>query len=65
MKCAHCKKKLKLLEEANKCRCGGVYCSTHLFSGNHACKFDYQAFGKEQLEKQNIKVVSSKGMEKI
>ena len=60
MKCPQCNKKLKILEEYNKCRCGGVYCGNHWFSEKHNCTFDYKVLGQEQLKKQNVKVVAVK-----
>lgn len=49
-RCSLCRKKLGLLEY--KCKCGNIYCITHLHAENHKCSFDYQAEAKQQLKKQ-------------
>jgi predicted nucleic acid binding AN1-type Zn finger protein len=51
MKCDHCKKKLKLSEQI-KCKCAGIFCSRHRFTGDHNCGFDFKAERKEALTKE-------------
>jgi hypothetical protein len=55
--CGHCGKKAYLMLD---CKCGGYYCLKHLDFLKHKCTFDYQGEAREQLKKQNPKVVASK-----
>jgi hypothetical protein len=50
MRCEHCKKKLGISEY--KCRCGKIFCITHLHAEAHNCTFDYKALGQETIKKQ-------------
>lgn len=61
-KCGICKKKLGLVPFT--CRCGGDYCSIHRYETEHGCTFDHKTFGRQQLEKDNKKIVADK-IEKI
>jgi len=65
MKCASCKKKLKLTEQITKCRCGCSYCAEHFFYENHKCTFDYVTFEKKILSEANKEVVAPKLINKI
>ena len=47
-----------------KCRCGGLFCSTHRYSDVHECTFDYKEMAQEQIRKNNPVVVGLK-VEKI
>ena len=55
-KCACCKKKLGLI--IFTCKCGHIYCQTHLNPHNHNCQFDYVKEKKDQLIKENPKLGS-------
>ena len=58
--CQVCKKKLnKLMIELYTCRCGGVYCRTHMFE-EHTCSFDYQKQAREQIARQNPQIQPEK-----
>jgi hypothetical protein len=48
-----CRQKLTLT--AFPCRCGKFYCSSHRFSGEHSCSYDY----KEEQKKELLKYMSS------
>jgi len=50
-RCEECHKKLGLMEY--KCKCGKLFCISHLHAEYHKCTFDYRAEGKEQLKKQS------------
>ena len=43
-----------------KCQCDKVFCMTHRMPEDHACGFDFKKAAREQLEKQNPKVVAPK-----
>ena len=49
-RCTYCKKKLGVLEY--KCKCGNLYCITHLHAELHNCTYDYKEEGKTQIKKQ-------------
>lgn len=51
-RCEHCKKKLGVMEY--KCKCGKVFCITHLHAETHNCTFDYRTEGQAQLKKMNV-----------
>ena len=38
-RCQTCRKKVGLTSFT--CRCGGVFCTLHLYSDQHQCAFDY------------------------
>lgn len=61
-RCAACKKKVGLT--GFKCRCNGVFCSSHRYSDKHDCTFDYKAAARESIAKANPVVRGSK-IEKI
>jgi hypothetical protein len=62
-RCEHCKKKLGVIEY--KCKCGKLFCITHLHAEEHNCTFDYQKEGKDLLKKQNDVGELSVKLEKI
>ncbi len=62
LKCEVCKKKLGLTPFT--CRCKGNFCAIHRYETEHNCNFDHKTFGRQQLEKENQKVVADK-IEKI
>ncbi len=57
-KCNICKKKLGLMPF--KCRCEDIFCSIHRYESEHNCTFDHKTFGRQQLEKDNKKIVADK-----
>jgi ribosomal protein S14 len=61
-RCASCNKKVVLT--GFKCRCGGLFCSTHRYNDKHDCTFDYKAVGREALSKANP-VVKAEKIDKI
>ena len=54
IKCNQCSKKLGLFQFT--CKCGKIYCQTHLSPHNHNCKYDYQKEKKELISKNNPKL---------
>lgn len=58
LRCAMCNKKLGLL--GFECKCGKMYCSTHLLAELHNCTHNYKEEQCEKLEKRLIKVVNQK-----
>jgi A20-like zinc finger/AN1-like Zinc finger len=61
-RCFLCKKKVGLT--GFKCRCGGMYCSSHRYYESHKCSFDYKTAGREAIAKENPVVMAEK-IEKI
>ncbi|VWU52294.1 zinc finger protein, putative [Hepatocystis sp. ex Piliocolobus tephrosceles] len=57
-KCHFCSKRIGLL--GIKCRCNNYFCSLHRFADAHNCTFDYKNYHKQQLLKNNVKVVADK-----
>ncbi|XP_039855173.1 zinc finger A20 and AN1 domain-containing stress-associated protein 12-like [Panicum virgatum] len=57
-RCASCNKKVGLLGFV--CRCGSTFCSLHRYTDEHACEFDFQTAGREQIAKKNPLVVAPK-----
>lgn len=57
-RCATCSKRLGLT--AIKCRCEQYFCPLHRSTNSHNCSFDYKAFGRDQIAKNNPTVVASK-----
>merc|ERR1711913_120325 len=55
-RCLNCKKKLGLT--GFSCRCGGLFCSLHRYSDEHACDFDYKKLGAEEIKKSNPVIVA-------
>jgi hypothetical protein len=49
-RCEFCKKKLGVMEY--KCKCGKLFCITHLHAEAHNCTYDYKQEGQELLKKQ-------------
>lgn len=56
----NCKRKLTLVEQDIKCKCGNVFCAKHRYTNDHNCTFDYKKDYKGKLEKQMDKVISEK-----
>lgn len=59
MKCAlnDCKRNIPLSLQFN-CKCGVMYCRTHLH--NHNCQFDYKEEHREQLKKDHPRLIVNK-----
>lgn len=57
-RCFFCCKSLGLL--GIKCRCEHYFCSTHRHADKHNCTFDYKSHHKQQLRKNNVKVIPDK-----
>lgn len=57
-RCQKCNRKVGLL--GFSCRCGFAFCGEHRYADAHGCVFDYKAFEREQLRKQNNRVVADK-----
>ena len=55
-KCYHCNKKVGLI--VLKCKCGHIFCQSHLNAHSHNCTYDYKKEKKESLEKNNPKLGS-------
>ncbi len=48
-RCEQCKKKLGVMEY--KCKCGRVFCITHLHAEEHKCTYDYKQEGQQNIKK--------------
>ena len=59
-RCAHSECKKVIREMKFPCRCEKVFCSLHRLPEEHACSFDYQKMGKEELKTSNQAVTSLK-----
>ena len=57
-RCLTCKKKVGLT--GFTCRCGGLFCSLHRYSEEHACDFDYKKLGAEEIKKSNPLIIAKK-----
>ena len=57
-RCLTCKKKVGLT--GFTCRCGGLFCSLHRYSDEHACDFDYKKLGAEEIKKSNPLIIAKK-----
>lgn len=64
-RCQECNKKLGIIEY--KCKCGKLFCISHLQAELHQCTYDYKSEGKAQLKQQNEVITSNnyKNFEKI
>jgi AN1-type zinc finger and ubiquitin domain-containing protein 1 len=56
--CEICNKKVNLT--LFQCKCKKMLCKNHVFVGAHLCEFDYKTETKKILQKQLIKIKSSK-----
>jgi predicted nucleic acid binding AN1-type Zn finger protein len=56
--CDNCNKKVNLI--GYKCKCNGTYCTLHRYPETHKCSFNYQSYGKNQLEHNLIKLETIK-----
>ncbi|XP_012090386.1 zinc finger A20 and AN1 domain-containing stress-associated protein 1 [Jatropha curcas] len=50
-RCNRCNKRVGLT--GFECRCGNLFCGKHRYPEEHKCSFDFKAFGREVLLKQN------------
>jgi hypothetical protein len=49
VRCEQCRKKLGLQEY--KCKCGKIFCITHLHAEEHNCRFNYREEACNNLKK--------------
>lgn len=42
------------------CRCGGLYCGEHRYDSAHECDFDYKTMEREEIRKNNQRVIADK-----
>ena len=59
LKCAECNTKLNITNNVI-CNCGKILCYTHRYHNTHKCNYDFKAIEREQLAKQNQKIVHDK-----
>jgi len=57
-RCNECKKRVGLT--GFQCRCGGLFCSEHRYDSAHNCTFDYKTMEREEIAKNNPKIISEK-----
>lgn len=50
-RCEKCHKRLGVMEY--KCKCGKLFCITHLHAEEHNCTYNYKKEGQDLLKKQN------------
>ncbi len=62
-RCYQCHHRLGLI--AMTCKCGQLFCQTHLPAEEHKCTFDYRATGTAQLSTIMVAVRADHGLEKI
>jgi len=56
IKCCQCRKKLDMFQFT--CKCGKIFCQTHLSPHNHNCSYDYKKEKKELITTNNPKLAS-------
>lgn len=59
LRCGECNKKLNMTNNV-ECNCGKILCYTHRYHNTHKCNYDFKSIEREQLAKQNQKVVLDK-----
>ena len=59
-KCAveGCKNKIRITDY--KCKCGNLYCASHIFFTSHDCTFDYKQKTKDTLQQTMPQIIASK-----
>ncbi|CAD7929980.1 unnamed protein product [Amoebophrya sp. A25] len=57
--CGKCLKKLSLLAQAQRCRCGLVFCDAHRPVERHDCQFDYRHHEQTRLRDANPRVTKA------
>lgn len=57
-RCCSCRKRVGLT--GFRCRCGELFCALHRYSETHDCSFDYKAYGREEIAKNNPVVRAAK-----
>ncbi|MCO5563402.1 hypothetical protein L7F22_017043 [Adiantum nelumboides] len=57
-RCLACRKRVGLT--GFKCRCGDVFCSSHRYSDQHQCSFDYKAMARQAIAAHNPVVNADK-----
>uniref|UniRef100_A0AC34PXJ1 AN1-type domain-containing protein n=1 Tax=Panagrolaimus sp. JU765 TaxID=591449 RepID=A0AC34PXJ1_9BILA len=54
--CGVCRRRLPLIQQSLKCRCGRSFCPRHRNAEEHKCSVDYKLAGRKKLEKENPKL---------
>ena len=57
-RCHSCKKNVGLM--GLKCKCGLLFCTTHLHPESHNCTFDHKSCARDNLSKNLTKVAATK-----
>ncbi|MCO5563400.1 hypothetical protein L7F22_017041 [Adiantum nelumboides] len=57
-RCLACRKRVGLT--GFKCRCGDVFCSSHRYSDQHQCPFEYKAMARQAIAAHNPVVNADK-----
>ena len=57
-RCYCCKKKVGML--GITCKCGKLFCTSHMHPESHECSFNHKEFKKEQLTNNLIKLEADK-----
>ena len=55
IKCHHCQKKLKLMQQI-QCLCNHFFCPQHMNRHSHNCTFNMKQDIKDEIEKNNPKI---------
>ncbi|XP_068638240.1 zinc finger A20 and AN1 domain-containing stress-associated protein 8-like [Aristolochia californica] len=61
-RCNSCSKRVGLT--GFTCRCGHLFCASHLYSDKHSCPFDYRTAARDAIAKANP-VVKAEKLDKI
>ena len=57
-RCHSCRKNVGLL--GLKCKCGLLFCTTHVHPESHMCTFDHKSCARENLTKNLTKISANK-----
>ena len=57
-RCSHCRKNVRLL--GVKCKCGKLFCTSHLHPEEHMCEFDHKTLKIKELSSKLEKVQANK-----
>ena len=57
-RCHNCKKNVGLM--GFKCKCGLLFCTTHLHPECHNCTFDHKSCARDNLSKNLTKIAAAK-----
>ena len=55
IRCYHCNRKLKLMEQI-QCQCNHYFCPQHMNRHSHNCSFNMKQTIKNEIEKKNPKI---------